>query len=180
MKKLFFILSILSLTALMGNAQVDAAKTVAKDAPAKVENAMDQLTPGEKAAAADPNISVKTCQHSGKQGFYRKNADGTTTVMQYDVERKALVPVLDKDGKEVTYAAKKSCSKAGKACCKGGKTCAKGSKTCSKGAKTCSKGGKACCKGGKKACCKGAKTCTKGAKTKDAAPTSQPGMGNKS
>lgn len=150
MKRLFFVFAILSMTAMWSNAQVDAAKTATK-----VVNAVDELTPGEKLAAADPNITVKTCQYSGKQSFYRKNADGTTTVMQYDTERKALVPVLDKEGKEVTYNAK-ACAKGGKSCKKGGKACcAKSAKTCSKGGKAhCSKGGKACCKKGGKACCK--------------------------
>ncbi len=174
MKRLFFVFTILSMTALWSNAQVDAAKdAVKKETATKVVNAVDELTPGEKLAAADPNITVKTCQYSGKQSFYRKNADGTTTVMQYDVERKALVPLLDKDGKEVTYSAK-SCSKSGKSCSKSAKSCTKGGKAC------CKKGGKACCKKSGKACCKksGASCHKKG----DAAPVkpAEQGLQNKS
>ena len=162
MKKWILLTAGLIFSASMAMAQVDAQKQMKEDKDAPAVNAVDELTPQQKAAAEDPDIVVKRCAETGNYSYYRQNGDGTLTPLNYDVERKKFVPVLDKEGKEVriTIDAKGTAKKA----CKGGAKkacCAKKKKSCSSAAakKSCKPG----CKKSKSSCKKGDKSGSTGA-----------------
>lgn len=162
MKKWILLTAGLIFGAAMTMAQVDAQKQMKEDKDVQAVNAVDELTPQQKAAAEDPNIVVKRCAETGNFSYYRQNGDGTLTPLNYDVERKKFVPVLDKEGKEVRITidakgtAKKVCKGGGKKAC-----CAKKKKSCSSAAakKSCKPG----CKKSKSSCKKGDKSESTGA-----------------
>jgi|GEM_PF-6837820 len=157
MKKWFLLTAGVIFSAAATVAQVDAQKQPKEDKDVQAVPAVDELTPQQKAAAQDPDIVVKRCAETGNFSYYRQNGDGTLTPLNYDVERKKFMPVLDKEGKEVRITidakgtAKKSCKSGSKKAC-----CAKKKKSCSSAAakKSCKPG----CKKSKSSCKKSDKS----------------------
>ena len=137
MKQLFFVFSFLIVASFSANAQActkaagksccAAKKTAAatsSDAGTKVASVVMEA---DIAAAADENISKRTCEVSGTASYFQKSTcpmSGTVTweEVQYDANAKSFTKVAsavmekDENGAKVD---KKACAgdKGGKACC---------------------------------------------------------------